>query len=364
MIQYRGDPDFEHGSPAVTGVLLANLGTPDSPTTAAVRRYLNQFLSDPRVIELPRWLWLTILHGAILRFRPARSAAAYRKIWTDEGSPLLKISERLTKRLGDRLGARDENFVTELGMAYGNPSIPSALDRLLGRGARRLIVVPLYPQYSATTTGSVFDQVTDYFQRQRFIPELTFVSHYHDRPGYIHAVADSIRRHWQNSGRGERLLFSFHGIPKRYLLNGDPYHCECLKTARLVSELLELGPEDWFVSFQSRIGREEWLRPYTDETFTEWGRQGIGDVDVVCPGFAIDCLETLEEIAMQNRDIFSAAGGGALNYIPCLNDSPEHAGLLADLVLEKLPAVPERPRQSAEELSASCERALSRGASR
>lgn len=362
MAQYIGDSEFTHGSPATTGVLLVNLGTPDAPTSGAVRRYLRQFLSDPRVVEIPRWIWFFMLNGYILPFRPSRSAAAYRKVWTDEGSPLLTISQKLTGRLAQNLGADGKGIVTELGMTYGRPDIAGALDRLLGNGACRLIIVPLYPQYSGTTTGSVFDQVSDYFQNRRLIPDLIFISHYHDRPAYIQAVAASIRRQWQTEGRGERLLFSFHGIPKGNLLNGDPYHCECLKTARLICEALELGDDEWFVSFQSRLGRAEWLRPYTDETFREWGQQGVGDVDVVCPGFAIDCLETLEEIAMQNRDIFAEAGGGKLNYIPCLNDSDEHASMLADMVLEKIPVVASEPADSG--LGASRERALARGASR
>lgn len=359
MPSYHGEAEFEHDSAGTTGVLLVNLGTPDDPSPGAVRRYLREFLSDPRVIETPRWLWLTILHGIILRIRPARSAAAYRKIWTSEGSPLLTISQRLTKMLGGEL----HDATVELGMSYGNPSISSALDKLRARRVRRLIVLPLYPQYSATTVGTVFDLVAKHFNKQRWIPELSFVTHYHDRPAFIQALAASVRRFWEANGRGERLLFSFHGIPKSYLLKGDPYHCQCLATARLVATELGLEDAQWHVSFQSRVGREEWLRPYTDDTMRLWGGEGVGDIDVVCPGFSIDCLETLEEIAMQNRDLYQSCGGGELRYVPCLNDSSEHVEFLSAIVQEKMRGL-STVHEPLDDLSARCARAKALGAER
>ena len=362
MARYATEPNYEHGSAPSVGVLVVNLGTPDAPTTAAVRRYLAQFLSDPRLIELPRWLWLPILHGVILRIRPSRSARAYREIWQDDGSPLLTISQRLTDRMAEALNERtDLNIHVELGMTYGNPSIASALDRLHAKNPTRLIVLPLYPQYSATTTGSVMDQLGDWLKATRRIPDLSVITRYHDNPHYIAAVANRIRAHWEEQGRGERFLFSFHGIPRRYLDSGDPYHCHCYKTARLIAEDLGLSRDDWYLSFQSRVGREEWLRPYTDELLEEWGAAGIGDIDVACPGFSIDCLETLEEIALQNSENFADAGGGNLRYVACLNDGDDHTELLVNLVMDRLGQVV-RPADA--ELAQSQQLALEVGAAR
>jgi len=333
MPRYQQTPDFEHGRSDVTGVLLVNLGTPDAPNSSAVRRFLKQFLSDPRVVELPRALWWLILNGVILRIRPSRSAEAYEKIWTDKGSPLLRFSGQLAERVRERLDARAPGFFrVELGMTYGQPSIPDAIDTLQRAGARRLLVLPLYPQYSGTTTASVFDVVTGKLQGVRWIPETRFVNQYHDEPGYIDALAASIREHWAEHGRGEHLLLSFHGVPRYTLDGGDPYHCQCQKTGRLLAEALRLGPGEWTLSFQSRVGRAEWLRPYTDETVKKLGGAGIQRLDVACPGFSTDCLETLEEIAMQNAEFFAESGGGALRYIPALNARDDHVTLLADLV--------------------------------
>lgn len=336
-MKYRGSAGFTHEATPCTGVLLLNLGTPDAPNTGAVRRYLAQFLSDPRVIEAPRWLWSIVLHGVILRLRPRRSAAAYRKVWTEEGSPLLVNSQRqadaLTGRLRDRYG---EQLQVALGMRYGQPSIESALRRLHSQGMRKLVVLPLYPQYSGSTTGSTFEAVAAELSTWRWIPELRFVTQYHDHSEYIAALATSVREHWQVNGRAERLLFSFHGLPRRYLDAGDPYHCQCHKTARLVAQALELADTQWFVSFQSRVGREEWLRPYTDETLAAWGREEAGAVQVVCPGFSADCLETLEEIAMQNKSLYRSAGGGELQYIPALNDRADHIDALESMLCENL----------------------------
>ncbi|MDX1442934.1 MAG: ferrochelatase [Gammaproteobacteria bacterium] len=340
-MKYRGSPDYRHDSIPRTGVLLVNLGTPDAPETGALRRYLKQFLSDPRVIEVPRLIWFFILR-IILLIRPSRSAEAYRKVWTDEGSPLLTISRQQRDALRSALGKRCEGPVAvELGMRYGNPSIATAMDALRKENVQRLLVLPLYPQYSASTTASSFDALSDYLKETRWLPELRFVTAYHDRDGYIRALANSIREYWDENGRGEKLMFSFHGIPRRYLLNGDPYHCHCHKTARLVVEQLGLKEEDYVVSFQSRVGREEWLRPYTDETVEQLAKEGLESLDVICPGFSADCLETLEEIAMQNAETFEEHGGKELNYIPCLNDRDDHVRFLADLCMEKTGDWPE-----------------------
>ncbi len=340
--RYIGAEDFVHGTAERLGVLLVNLGTPDAPTARAVRPYLAQFLWDPRVIELPRPLWWLVLHAVILRVRPARTAKAYRKIWTEEGSPLLVHSKRQLKALHAALSQRCPGPVKiALGMSYGSPSISDALTSLRKSNVRRLLILPLYPQYSATTTGSVFDAVTSELRRWRWLPEMRFVVQYHDHPGYIGALAGSIREHWEEHGRGEHLLFSFHGLPRRCLAAGDLYHCQCHKTARLVAEALELDMSSWSLSFQSRVGREEWLRPYTDETLRRFAAQGPRNVDVVCPGFTVDCLETLEEIVQQNTEMFRGAGGEALNYVPALNDREKHIEFLADLVLEHAGGWPE-----------------------
>lgn len=339
---YRNETGFRHDAPEALGVLLLNLGTPDAPTVPAVRRYLAEFLGDPRVVELPRALWWMILNGVILRVRPKRSAHAYQSVWTEEGSPLLAISRRQAAALQERLSARMPGPVRlELGMRYGNPSVPDALARLSAAGARRLLVLPLYPQYSATTTASTFDAVARELMTWRWIPELRFITRYHDDPGYVAALASSVREHWSAHGEPDRLLFSFHGIPKEYFENGDPYHCHCQKTARLTAEALGLPRERWQVSFQSRVGTKEWLRPYTDELLKEWGAAGVGKVQVVCPGFSADCLETLEEVAVENRDYFLAAGGQAYEYIPALNDRAAHMDMLVDLVLRHAAGWPE-----------------------
>lgn len=342
MPTFRSSPPYEHGLAEALGVLVVNLGTPAAPTTAAVRRYLAEFLWDPRVVETPRPLWWLIMHGFILRVRPARSARAYRKIWTDDGSPLLLHSSDIASEVGARLSTRlAGNVSVVLGMSYGEPSISTALDQLYAAGARRMIVLPLYPQYSGTTTASVFDAVTSELSKRRWVPELHFINHYHDAPGYIAAIASSVRDYWDQNGRGDKLMFSFHGIPQQTLHDGDPYHCQCHKTARLVAETLELSDDDWVISFQSRVGRAEWLRPYTDETITALGNQALGRLDVVCPGFAADCLETLEEIAMQNGELFAATGGGQLNYIPALNARDDHIAFLCRLVEKNIGGWPE-----------------------
>lgn len=331
MPTYQPTPEFEHGSSDFTGILLVNLGTPDAPTTAAVRRFLKPFLSDPRVIEYPRLLWWLILNGVILRIRPSRSAEAYRKIWTEDGSPLLLHSRDIANGVRERIAGKNACLV-ELGMTYGEPSIASAIDKLQAAGARRLLVLPLYPQYSGTTTASVFDSVSNKLQSMRWVPESRFINQYHDDDAYIAALASSIREYWDANGRGDHLLFSFHGIPQYTLDGGDPYYCHCQKTGRLLAEALELGEDDWTLSFQSRVGREEWLKPYTDATVIKLGKSGVSRLDVACPGFSTDCLETLEEIAMQNAEFFMESGGGALHYIPALNARRDHIECLVGLV--------------------------------
>ncbi len=323
---------FNHAQGFKTGVLLVNLGTPDAPTTSAVRRYLNEFLSDPRVIDKPRWLWWLVLHGIILRLRPRKAAHAYQQIWTEQGSPLLTISQQQTKKLQQLFDSKQNNISIVLGMRYGKPSIKQALDSLRKDNVDKIVILPLYPQYSATTTASIFDAVAKAFKDWRFLPTIEFINHYHDKPQYIKALADSIRTTWQQQPQPEKLLLSFHGLPKSYLAAGDPYFCECQKTARLLAKELGLNEQQWAISFQSRMGVEEWLTPYTDKTLLQWAEQGIKNVHIVCPGFSADCLETLEEINMQNRDVFLNAGGEKYHYIPALNDSVEHIEMMASLV--------------------------------
>jgi ferrochelatase len=322
-----------HQTAPKTGVLLVNLGTPDAPTAAAIRRYLRQFLSDPRVVELPRALWLPILYGFILPLRPRRLARAYATIWNEQGSPLLAISQRQTERLRQALTTRlGCELPVALAMSYGNPSIEQGLHELEQQGVRRLLLLPLYPQFSGTTTASVLDAVLAAFGRRRWPPELRTVNQYHDHSGYIAALAQSVSDHWSANGRSDYLLVSFHGIPQTYVQAGDPYFCQCHKTARLLAEALALEPGRWSVAFQSRLGKAPWVQPYTDFELPRLAGAGIGTLDVICPGFAADCLETLEEVAQRYRADFIRAGGRELRYIPALNDSAAHIEALSDLV--------------------------------
>lgn len=334
---FRGVDDFKHDQQDLTGVLVTNLGTPDAPTTPALRRYLKEFLWDPRVVEVPRPIWWCILNGIILNIRPRRSAAAYREVWTDEGSPLLlhtrDQAEQLRQRLASQLGGR---VMVEFAMRYGNPSIASAIDRMQQAGVRRLLVLPMYPQYSGATTASTFDAVAEDFRKRRWLPELRMINHYHDFPPYIEALAASVERHWQTHGKADRVLMSYHGVPKRYLLQGDPYFCECHKTSRLLAERLRLKEGEWMTTFQSRFGREEWLKPYTDHTLKAMPGEGVNSVQVVCPGFSADCLETIEEIGQENRDYFIEAGGERYEYIPALNAQSQHIDALEQLVKQHL----------------------------
>jgi len=324
---------FQHDQSEKIGVLLANLGTPDAPDTASVRRYLKEFLWDPRVVEIPRLAWWFVLNIIILNTRPARSAKAYQKVWTDKGSPLLVISRDQEKALRNKLKDKYGNTVClELGMRYGSPSIETALKALRDQGARRIIVLPLYPQYSATTTASIFDEVSDQVRKWRWLPELRFINQYHDNTAYITALADSIKRYRAEHGTADKLVMSFHGIPEEYFHKGDPYYCQCQKTGRLLADKLDLKDTEWVLSFQSRLGPKQWLQPYTEHTVKQLGADGIKSVQVVCPGFSADCLETLEEVAMENRDFFLEAGGEQYEYIACLNDEPSHIDMLSNLI--------------------------------
>lgn len=349
-MKYQGRKDFSHGGPPLAAVVLVNLGTPDHPDAGAVRRYLGQFLADPRVIELPRLLWRLILHGVILRIRPRRSAHAYQQVWTERGSPLLFHTQDLTKATQHALrAAGQERIEVHMAMRYGNPSLPKVLQQLMGRNLRRLLIMPLYPQYSATTTGSVFDAVADELKTWRWVPELGFINDYYNRPGYCQLLANSVQRHRQQSGAAQHLLFSFHGIPERYLFAGDPYYCHCLATARQTAEHLQLRADQWSVSFQSRVGRERWLGPYTEQELRRLPQAGVKSLDVICPAFAVDCLETLEEIAMQGRDTFLAAGGEQFRYVGALNAEPDHAHWIAQLIAQSTAHWPEaRPERMAQ----------------
>ena len=321
------------GKTGPVGVLLTNLGTPDAPTPAAVRRYLAEFLWDRRVIELSRPIWWLVLHGFVLRVRPRSSAAAYRTVWTEEGSPLLVGLKKQAEALSSLVGPE---LPIAIGMRYGQPSIASGLAELKSTGVEKILVLPLYPQYSATTTASTFDAVARTMGQWRQVPSLGFVANYYDNPDYIESLASSIRRHWSERERAERLLFSFHGIPKRYVAAGDPYEHQCLETVRLVGEALGLAQGEWRLAFQSRVGRDEWLQPYTDGVLEAWGREQVDSVEVVCPGFSSDCLETLEEIDQRYRSLFQSSGGGRFYYIPALNDDEAHIRALHNLICRHL----------------------------
>lgn len=337
MGKYIGQTDYNHDQPQRTGVLLVNLGTPEAPTAKGLRPYLRQFLGDPRVIEWPAWLWKPILNGIILNVRPKKSAKLYEYIWTKDGSPLFVYSQRIADKLHANLQAEwGDNIRVALAMRYGRPSIAEKLAEFRAANVQRILVLPLFPQYSATTTATIYDIVFDELRRYRWMPELRTVTGYHDNPLYIQALADSIRSFWEGNGRSAKLLYSFHGIPQSYFEKGDPYHCFCQKTARLVSENLGLAEDEYQLCFQSRFGPEEWLQPYTDKTLEQWAHDGLKSVDTLCPGFAVDCLETLEEMAEQNREIFREAGGQQYHYIPCLNDSEAQIALFTDLANQHL----------------------------
>ncbi len=361
---FRQEPDFRHGSAPHTAVLYCNLGTPDEPTPAAVRRYLAEFLADPRVVEIPRLLWWPLLHGVILPVRSARSAAKYAKIWTSDGSPLLLWTRKQAKLLQGWLGEHGHRVKVRHAMRYGNPSIASQLDALKAEGATRILVLTAYPQYSGSTTASVADAVMAWSARTRHVPELRFVNRYHDDAGYIQALTRRIEAHWRERGRAEHLVMSFHGVPERTLRLGDPYHCECQKTARLLAMRLALGKDQYTLTFQSRFGKARWLEPFTEPTLRALAQRGVRRVDVVCPGFTGDCLETLEEIGMEGRQAFLTSGGKEFHYIPCLNDDPAWIGALGAVAERHLAGWPTREAPAADALDASRDAALAKGATR
>lgn len=336
--KYIGSTNFSHGSQGKLGVLLANLGTPEAPTAAALRPYLREFLGDPRVIEIWRPFWLSLLNGIILQTRPRRSARLYKSIWTDKGSPLLEISRQQQAKLQqcfDSQGRSD--VVVELGMRYGSPSIAGALERLRQQDVRRVLFLPLYAQYSGTTTASTFDALAQTLTKWRWVPELRTIMQFHDHPAYIEALAASVKEVWQNSGGpSEVLVMSFHGIPTRYFTNGDPYFCHCHKTARLLAEALGLSTGQYRLTFQSQFGKEPWLEPKTDATLEALATSGVRRVDVICPGFTADCLETLEEIDGENREVFLHAGGTEFRYIPALNFRDDFVQMLFGLASKSM----------------------------
>ncbi len=335
MTKYKGNPEYKHDSPSCIGVLITNLGTPDAATPAALRTYLAEFLSDPRVIEVPKFLWWFVLHGIILRARPKNSAALYKKVWTDEGSPLLSISKKQVEGIQKLLDEQHSGKVkVELAMRYGNPSIESGLEQLRAANARRIVILPLYPQYSAATTASTFDAVTDQLKQWRWVPELRMVNHYYEDEAYIDAIANSIKLHWQENGQPEKLVLSYHGMPQHYIDAGDPYYAECNQTTKRIIEKLDINDDKWITTFQSRVGPRKWLQPYTDETLKELGKNGTKHVQIICPGFSADCLETLEEINIQNKGFFIEAGGEEFSYIPALNDSDEHIQALSNIIIK------------------------------
>ena len=358
--RFAAEPHYSHGQPAKTAVIYCNLGTPQAPTASALRRYLAEFLSDPRVVEIPRFLWLMILHGIILRVRPAKSAHKYASIWTENGSPLKVWTDLQSQALQQRFDP--QQIQVRYAMRYGSPAVGHVLDELKQQGVNRVLILPAYPQYSATTTASVFDAVYAWGIQTRHIPEFRFINHYHDHPGYILALSEKIRAHWDEHGRSEQLVMSFHGVPERTLKLGDPYHCECHKTARLLAQALGLQKDQYKVCFQSRFGKAKWLEPYTEPTVRELARNGCKSIDIVCPGFVSDCLETLEEIAMEVKAAFVEDGGSSFHYSPCLNDSEVWINGLQDIVKTHISGWPLDPTPQSER-DAARQSALAMGAS-
>lgn len=328
---------FDHNYQPKVGILLANLGTPDAPTAKALRPYLKQFLSDTRVVEIPRAIWWFILNGIILNTRPKKSAEKYAMVWTKEGSPLLVHAQKQAKLLQGFLGQHIKSpYVVELGMSYGNPSMASAIEKLSAQQCNKILVFPLYPQYAASSTASALDAVWRILLKMRNVPAVRTIRNYHDHPAYIKALEQSVREHWALNGKPEKLVMSFHGVPKFHLLKGDPYHCECHKTGRLLAEALSLNKDQYVIAFQSRFGKQEWLKPYLASTLEELGKEKIKRIDVICPGFSSDCLETLEEIAMEGKHIFQSNGGGEYQYIPALNERESWIHAMCEIALDNL----------------------------
>jgi ferrochelatase len=354
---YLPEPPFRHDSPRALGILLINLGTPEAPTKQALRPYLKQFLSDPRVVEIPRPIWWPILNGIILNTRPAKSAEKYASIWSVEGSPLMAHTKTQAKLLEGWLRDRiPQPFAVRFAMRYGEPSVALAIAELKAAGCERILAVPLYPQYAASSTASACDAVFDALRQTRNMPELRTVRSFHDHPGYIDALAASVREHWQAHGQAEVLVMSFHGVPRFALDKGDPYHCQCQKTGRLLIEALGLPAARYRLAFQSRFGRTEWLKPYTSDVLAELGRAKTASVDVICPGFVADCLETLEEIAMEGKASFLSSGGGTFRYIPALNERHDWISALTELAIDHLQGWldPAYRAPSAEEAARAC----------
>ncbi|MAK09086.1 MAG: ferrochelatase [Rhodobacteraceae bacterium] len=362
MEKLKGQPQFKHGESVKTGILLCNLGTPTKPNKKSVKKYLKQFLSDQRVVEIPKIFWWPILNIIILNTRPKKSAHAYSKVWTEEGSPLLYYSNNLAKAI-NRHFEKEKPWVTvSLGMRYGTPSILNALEKLMADGARQIIFIPMFPQYASATTGSILQLIFNYLSKLRWIPKTRYTTSYHKHPIYIKSLAETISNHWKENGQPEKLLYSFHGIPESTFLEGDPYHCQCHETARLVSETLDLKADFWSVSFQSRVGFAKWLSPYTDEEIVKLAKSNTGVLDVISPGFAVDCLETIEEINMQYKELFIEEGGKNLRYIPSLNDSDSNIELFKSLILEELGSWAKEPPSRPEEQLAAAQRANTMGA--
>ena len=335
-MKYEGEKDYKHGSKESLGVLITNLGTPDKPRKKELRRYLKEFLSDPRVIEAPKLLWQLILRGIILNLRPKKVAKLYKTIWKKEGSPLLVMLEKQKKGIIRILKNKKIKIKIEIGMRYGNPNIKLGLEKLRKQKCRRILILPLYPQYCAATTGSTFDKVTEVLRKWRWIPEVRFINNYFEEPLYINCLIKSIKDNWKKFGRLQKLIFSYHGVPKKYLLKGDPYYCFCQKTTRLVAEKMKLKEKEYMTTFQSRFGTAEWLQPYTDKTLERLPSKDITEIYIISPGFSSDCLETLEELEVQNKEIFISSGGEKFNYIKCLNDDPKHLNMLALLILNHM----------------------------
>ncbi len=338
---FSPEPPYTHGTPAKVGILLTNLGTPDAPTTSAVRTYLKEFLWDKRIVEIPRPIWWLILHGIILNTRPAKSAKKYAGIWTEDGSPLRIYTERQAQLLRGHLGEKIKSpMMVVPAMRYGNPSIADGMEKLKAAGCNNILVLPMYPQYAASTSASTFDKLAEYLATQRNVPGIRFVRSFHDHPAYIEAIAKNVEAHWMKIGRPnfatDKLLMTFHGVPKFHLDKGDPYHCLCHKTARLIGERLGLKASEYIVTFQSRFGKAEWLQPYTDKTLESLGKGGTQRIDVICPGFTADCLETLEEIADEGKATFIHAGGSAFNYLPVANDTEPFIAALTTIAMQHL----------------------------
>ena len=336
-MKLRKESEYTHGSLAHVGVLLVNLGTPEAPTKQSVKEYLSEFLWDPRVVEIPRAIWWLILNGLILRIRPKASAIKYAVIWSDEGSPLRIYTKKQAELLQSKFDQKSyPKVIVRSAMRYGKPSVDDGLTQLRAEGCDQILVAPLYPQYNSSTTGSIYDAVFHSLKTVRNLPGIRLIKHFHDHNGYIQALSHKVKDYWATHGKPDKLILSYHGVPKFSLTKGDPYHCECYKTSRLLAEQLDFKPEDVITTFQSRFGRAEWLKPYTIDVMKDLGVKKLGRMDVFCPGFVADCLETLEEINMENREEFLTHGGGEFHYIPCLNDSPIWVQGLHQIISEHL----------------------------